>query len=112
VTVTVEIRPIECSTGPAGAPCGGTTLVIGPTFENTPTGFTISGAYSVEVRVTGPLTQLRDLKPGDIKATVSLAGGTAGSRGYPVTVTVPGGLRAEPVANLSVTLVPATGAAQ
>ncbi|MBE0600031.1 MAG: hypothetical protein IH568_01840 [Burkholderiaceae bacterium] len=105
VTVTVEIRPIECSSGPAGAPCGGTTFVVGPTFEGTPAGLTHSGLYSVEVKVTGPLTQLRDLKPGDIKATVSLAGGALGTRGYPVTVTVPGALKAEPVANIQVTLV-------
>lgn len=108
VTVTVEIRPIECATGPAGAPCGGTTFVVGPTFENTPAGLIHSGFYSVEVKITGPLTQLRDLKPGDIKVTVSLAGGATGTRGYPVTVSVPSGLKAEPVPNLQVTLVAAS----
>lgn len=111
VTVTVEIRPIECASGPAGAPCGGTTFVVGPTFENVPAGLTHSGFYSVEVKVTGPLTQIRELKPPDIKVTVSLAGGTAGTRGYPVTVTLPGGLKAEPVPNLQVTLVSAPGGA-
>ncbi|MCL4240432.1 MAG: hypothetical protein KJ048_03675 [Dehalococcoidia bacterium] len=105
VTVTVEIRPIECATGPAGAPCGGTTFVVGPTFEGAPPGLTHSGFYSVEVKITGPLTQLRDLKPGDIKVTVSLAGGATGTRGYPVIVSVPSGLKAEPVPNLQVTLV-------
>jgi YbbR domain-containing protein len=108
VTVTVEIRPIQCSTGPEGAPCGGTTFVVAPTFEGAPTGLTHTGFYSVEVKVTGPLTQLRDLKPGDIKATVSLAGGATGTRGYPVTVSVPSGLKAEPVPNLQVTLIALT----
>jgi hypothetical protein len=59
------------------------------------------------VKITGPLTQLRDLKPADIKATVSLADGAVGTRSYPVTVTVPGALKAEPVANIQVTLVAA-----
>lgn len=113
VTVTIEIRPIECSTGPTGAPCGGATFVVAPTFEGLLTGLTHTGSYSVEVKVTGPLTQLRELRPSDIRATVSLAGGTVGSRQYPVTVTVPSGLRAEPVANLTVTLVATpTGATQ
>lgn len=105
VTVTVEIRPIECSAGPAGAPCGGATFVVGPAFENTPPGLTHAGSYSIEVKVTGPLTQIRDLNPADVKAVVSLAAGAAGTRGYPVTITLPGGLKAEPVANLQVTLV-------
>lgn len=111
VTVTVEIRAIECGTGEAGTPCGGATLVVGPAFENTPAGLTHSGVYSVEVKVSGPLTQIRDLEPGDIKVVVSLAGGTAGTRGYPVTVTLPGGLKAEPVPNLQVTLVSVPGGA-
>ena len=61
--------------------------------------------------MSGPLTQIRDLEPGDIKVVVSLAGGTAGTRGYPVTVTLPDGLKAEPVPNLQVTLVSVPGGA-
>lgn len=105
VTITIEIRPIECAAGPATSPCSGTTYVIGPTFEGTPTGLSHSGFYSVEVTITGPLPQIRTLKPGDIKVTISLTGATAGTRTYPVTVTVPNGLRAESVAPVQVTLV-------
>ena len=104
VTVTVEIRPIECA-GTANAPCSGATYVIGPTFENTPAGLSHSGLYSVAVTITGPLPQLRALKLTDVKVAVSLTGGTAGTRSYPVTVTLPTGLRAEPVDPLQVTLV-------
>lgn len=104
VTVTVEIKPLECS-GVANAPCSGATYVVGPTFENTPAGLSHSGLYSVDVTITGPLPQLRALKLTDVRVTVSLSGGTTGTRSYPVTVTLPAGLRAEPVDPIQVTLV-------
>lgn len=110
VSVTVEIKPIECTSGATG-PCGATTFQVAPEFGPAPPGLRVeAGNYTVPVRITGPLPQILDLKAGDggIRASVALTGGQAGPGSYPVTITVPSGLRAEPVAPLAVTLVPVT----
>ena len=109
IRVTVEIKPIECSMG-TGVPCSGATFIVAPDFGVPPAGlFRDTGTRtSVEVRVTGPLLQIDALKHSDIKATVSLAGGTAGTASYAVTVAPIPGLRIEPVDSVVVTLRPVT----
>lgn len=103
VLVKVEIKPIDCG-DQTSAPCGGTTFMVSPAFDKVPAGMVVDGIYTVQVRVYGPLAQISTLKPGDVKAVVSLAGGAAGTNPYTVTVSLPAGLRADPVDNLMVTL--------
>lgn len=101
VTVKVEIKPIECSVG-TGAPCGAVTFFIAPDVGPPPAGLvrdTSSGAITSDVRVSGPLSVIKDLVPSSLKVTVSLAGGVAGASTYPVVVVPPPGLniKVEPV---------------
>lgn len=103
VVVRVEILPAEC--GGPNSQCEAVTWVVAPRFTDVPAGLAPEPrAYSVEVRVTGSLAQLRALKDGDIRADVSLADGQAGAAGYAVRITGPEGLRfeADPI---TVTLV-------
>ena len=93
VIVRIEIRPVDCdqTTGP----CSGFTFFVPPEFGKPPPGLAVDGVYQVAVRITGPLALLNELKPGVIKASVSLTGGTVGTGIYPVKVTVLPGLTAE-----------------
>lgn len=108
VVVRVEISPLDCGAGQPAAGCEPATLLIAPAFENAPAGLVVDGAVTVQVRVSGPISQVAALKPGDVKATVSLSGASAGTGLYPVRVTVPPGLRAEPVDPVTITLRLAT----
>jgi len=97
VVVRVQIAPVEISA----------TYWIAPAFTELPQGLAIQpgSVMSVPVRVTGPLDQVRGLKPDDLRVTVSLSGAREGPAEYPVRVEGPQGLRfaADPV---RVTLVP------
>jgi YbbR domain-containing protein len=109
VVVRVRIAAIECG-GAQPLQCPSKTFVVGPTFVDLPNGLMVQplSSYGVVVRVSGPLAALNAVRPGDIKATVSLAGGSAGTANYPVVASVPAGsgLRVEAAdAILVVTLV-------
>ena len=108
VVVRVKIEPIDCSSQIAG-PCSSTLAIVAPTFEGYPPGLVLQRGetYAVQVRVAGTFAQLALLKSTDVKATVSLVGGTAGTGTFPVRVTLPPGLQLESAdATLTVTLVP------
>ena len=112
VTVKVEIKPIECSAG-TGAPCGAVTFFIAPDIGPPPAGLVRDGtgaAFTSDVRVSGPLAAIKDLKPSDFKVTVSLAGGVAGTATYQVVVVPPAGLnlKVEPVDPVVIVLKAAT----
>lgn len=109
VTVKVEIKPIECSAG-TGVPCGATTFFVAPDVGVPPVGLVrdTGTLLSVEVRVSGPLAVVSVLRPADIKATVSLATGVAGTATYAVTVAPITGVRIEPVDPIVLTLKPVT----
>jgi YbbR domain-containing protein len=98
VVVRVEVRPIECSALQPG-PCGSMTIGVGPTFSDYPPGLAVDGSYQVQVRVAGPLASLALLKPGDLRATVSLAGLPVGTHTVGAQILLlpssPPGLRAE-----------------
>ncbi|WP_322795998.1 YbbR-like domain-containing protein [Tepidiforma sp.] len=97
VTVTVRFEPILAAAA----------LTVAPEFTGTPVGLARDPARPVfvEVRVTGPADLIAALKPSDIRATVNLAGATAGTAAYPVTVTGPTGITIEAPPTVSVTLV-------
>ena len=104
VIITVSIVPVTCSANQTAAPCGEATFVVAPDLRP-PTGLAVAaGGYSVTVQVSGPLNQVLGLKSSDIKASVDLTGARAGTASYPVTVSVPSGIKAAPVAALSLTL--------
>ena len=106
VVVRVKIEPIDCSSAQAASPCPSMLVAVAPDFVAQPAGLSPRGNYTIQVRVAGQLALLAALKPGDIRVTVSLAGATAGTANYPLTVIVPPGIRvesADPTA--SVTLV-------
>lgn len=108
VVVKVKIEPFEC-TGQGAAPCPAAVVIVAPIFEGSPPGLVVlpGSTYAIQVRVAGPFTQIAALKASDVKASVSLAGGVAGTGAYPVTVTVPPGLKVEGAdTTVSVTLVP------
>jgi YbbR domain-containing protein len=109
VTVIVQVKPIDCAAGTTGAACGTYTIQVAPTAEGQPPGLLISGALRVTVQLTGPLTLLDTIQPGQITAKVSLAGAVAGTSSYPVTVTVPAnlasqGVKAEQPSPIQITL--------
>ena len=109
VTVIVQVKPIECASATAGSACGTFTLQVAPLPEGQPPGLTISGPLRVNVQLTGPLTVLDTVAPGQITAKVQLAGAVAGTANYPVTVTVPAnlasqGVKAEQPAPIQITL--------
>ena len=112
VTVKVEIKPIECSAG-TGAPCGAVTFFLAPDIGPPPAGLvrdTAGGAFTSDVRVSGPLSVIKDLTPSSFKITVSLAGGVAGTATYQVVVVPPTGLniKVEPVDPVVIVLKAAT----
>ncbi|HEY4668613.1 MAG TPA: CdaR family protein [Tepidiformaceae bacterium] len=92
VVVRVRIAAIECG-GTDSPQCPAMTFVVAPTFTDIPEGLIVqpSTSYSVVVRVSGTLQALTAVKPGDIRATVSLAGGSAGQASYPVTASIAAG---------------------
>ncbi|MEO6396882.1 MAG: CdaR family protein [Tepidiformaceae bacterium] len=101
VTVKVEIKPIECSVG-TGVPCGAVTFFIAPDIGPPPAGLvrdTSGAGFTADIRVSGPLSVIKDLLPSAFKVTVSLAGGAVGTATYPVVVVPPPGLniKVEPV---------------
>jgi YbbR domain-containing protein len=107
--VIVQVKPIDCAAGTTGAACGTYTIQVAPTAEGQPPGLLISGALRVTVQLTGPLTLLDTIQPGQITAKVSLAGAVAGTSSYPVTVTVPAnlasqGVKAEQPSPIQITL--------
>ncbi len=97
VTVTVRFEPIEASA----------SLLVAPELQNLPAGLARdpSRPLAVEVRVTGPADVISALKPSDIRAVISLAGATAGSAAYPVSVTGPATLKLEAPTAVTVTLI-------
>lgn len=97
VTVIVQVKPIECGTGTAGAACGTYTIQVAPTPDSQPPGLVISGPLRVNVQLTGPLTVLDSIQPGQITAKVLLGGAVAGTASYPVTVSVPANLASQGV---------------
>lgn len=108
VTIKVKVEAFDC-TGQAAGPCPSMLVVVAPAVENLPAGLMVAPgtAISVQVRVAGPFTQLSELRSGDVKATVSLAGAGGGTGTFPVTVSVPQGLKVEGGdTSISVTLVP------
>jgi len=92
VVVRVRIAAIECG-GTQAPQCPSRTFVVGPTFVDLPAGLIVQPLtnYAVAVRVSGTLQALNALNAGDIRASVSLAGGAAGTASYPVTTSVPAG---------------------
>lgn len=62
------------------------------------------------MRISGPLAAIKDLKPGDLKVSVSLVGGVAGTATYQVVVVAPAGLnlKVEPVDPVVIVLKAAT----
>ncbi len=108
VVVRVKVEPIDCGNQTAG-PCASALAVVAPTFDGYPPGLMVQPGttYAIQVRVTGPFGQMALLRTSEVKATVSLIGGSAGGGTFPVRVTVPAGLQVESAdAVLSVTLVP------
>lgn len=106
VIVTIDIKPIDCDQ--AAGPCASAVFVVAPEIKP-PAGFALdpppnAGGYSVNVRVTGPTTQIGALKPSDIKASVAFTSPTPGTKNYDVKVTVPPGVVADTVDQLSVAL--------
>ncbi len=97
VTVIVQVKPIDCAAGATGTACGTYTIQVAPTPEGQPPGVLITSRLRVDVQLTGPLTVLDAIQPGQITAKVSLAGAVAGTAAYPVTVTVPTGLASQGV---------------
>ncbi len=89
VSIRIEVKPIECAGGPTATPCGAVSVQVAPAFTGLPPGLFVQGTVAVTVQLTGPLAAIQALKPGDVKATVSLAGGAAGPGLFPVTVTLP-----------------------
>lgn len=108
VTIRIEVKPVECTGGPAANPCGSVTVQVAPSFTTSPPGLFVQGSVSISVQLTGPLPALAALKPGDVKVAVSLAGGVAGPGLFPATVTVPSntGIRAEPLDPVAIALGP------
>ncbi|MGD9935089.1 MAG: YbbR-like domain-containing protein [Dehalococcoidia bacterium] len=107
VVIRVDIAPIRCGTSTA-APCESASFWVGVNVTDIPTGFAVQPTrLQTQVRVSGPLATMATLTTADIKATVSLAGATTGAGTYTVAVTVPAGLTAESVDQVTITLVPA-----
>jgi YbbR domain-containing protein len=104
VVVVVDIIPIDCS-DEGETPCGGSTLFLSPSIEDTPAGLVVEPlAASVQVRVSGPLAQLATIKPEDFRAVISLAGAGSGTTQYTAKVTAPAGIRVDAVEPIAVTL--------
>jgi YbbR domain-containing protein len=109
VVVKVTIAPIVCGESGPSTACGGQTFLVAPTFTDVPDGLALSpGVYTAIIVVAGPLSALADLDATDVGALVSLAGGTAGTGTFPVTVTVPAGIQVVGSPQVVVTLVAAT----
>jgi YbbR domain-containing protein len=108
VVVRVRIEPIACDPSQETSLCPSVTWSVGPTFDRPPPGLELTGGpYSVQVTISGAPAQLAALKPGDIRASVSLAGARAGTSSYPVVVTAAPGLTVESAdAFLTVTVAP------
>jgi YbbR domain-containing protein len=88
VTVTVELRPVDCASGGASTPCGGATLIVAPVFDPVPAGFAVDSApSSVQVHVSGSILQLATLKPADVRVTVPMTTARLGSSVDPITIT-------------------------
>jgi YbbR domain-containing protein len=87
VVVRVQITPVEVSA----------VRWLAPDIADVPDGLSLQPGtvLSVPVRITGPLTQVRALKAGDIKATISLSGAKEGFSDYQVSLEGPQGLRLE-----------------
>ncbi|MCK9518234.1 MAG: CdaR family protein [Dehalococcoidia bacterium] len=87
VVVRVQISPIEVTA----------VRWLAPELADMPTGLAVQPGtvLSVPVRVTGPLGQVRGLKIGDIKVTLSLSGAKEGPADYSLRLEGPQGLRLE-----------------
>lgn len=108
VTVRIEVRAIECGTG--NPSCPALSIPVAPGFTGQPAGQFPQGAYSVLVKLAGPLPELNKVDPRTITATVNL-GAPVSSGLFPVNVTLPAaltnaGVRAEQVEPIAVTLGP------
>lgn len=109
VTVIIQVKPIECAGAPAASPCGAVLVQVAPLPENQPPALFVVGTPRLSIQLTGPLTVLDTILPGQIQAKVSLAGAVAGTGSYPVTVTIPAalvsqGVRAEQPTPIQLTL--------
>lgn len=114
VVVRVELRPIECGGSATGAPCGAASFVVAPGFESGGSGLGVEGGpYTVVVRVSGPVTALVQMRPVDVRATVSLVGLTPGVQTVNAIValaaTAPAGVRVESAEPVTIRVVPAVG---
>lgn len=108
VVVRVTIAPITCDGITATAPCQSQTVVVAPTFTDTPAGLVVApGVYTVAVPVYGPLATLATLKASDVTALVSLKDAKAGTGTYSAAVAVPAGVQVEGSPQVVVTLVAA-----
>jgi hypothetical protein len=74
-------------------------IYVAPAFENVPQGLAVEGGpYIAAVRYSGQLASLPQLKPADVRVTVSLTGAGAGT----VTVTPTATLNSSAPANLRI----------
>lgn len=96
VVVKVEIRPATATA----------TLIVAPSVEGTPPAGLVldTGVLTTMVRVSGPVTAINALRPGDIKATFSLTGVGAGTSTLAVKATAPAGITIESADPVQVTL--------
>jgi hypothetical protein len=110
VSVRIEVKPLECTGGPANTPCGSAVLLVGALPEDVPAGLVVlTSPIRVNVVLSGPMPAIETLAVNSVTARVSLAGAVAGPGTFPVTVNIPAnlasqGVRAEPVPPIALTL--------
>ncbi len=106
VRVDVGIEPIQCGGEQGADQCGEVAFYAAVEFVDIPSGLAVSpGAYVARVVLSGPLTGLAALEPGDLSAVASLDGLSAGSHSVEPTVDVDSPLRVEGIDAVAVTLV-------
>lgn len=103
VFIRVDVQPIDCGGAERTASCEAATLLVAPAIDPPlAAGYSLDGPLTVPVKVYGPIAVVGALKPGDIKATISLTG--AGP--YPVKATGPAGVRLEPPEPIPLSQIP------
>ncbi len=106
VEVKVIIEPITCQKVEGGSACPTTVALVAPTFTSVPSGLSMSaGIFMTSVSLEGSPEALANLKAGDITATVSLAGLSAGTHAVTPQVTAPADITVISASDVSVTLV-------
>ncbi|OAI39940.1 hypothetical protein AYO38_01190 [bacterium SCGC AG-212-C10] len=108
VTVRVEVKLIECTPGATTTtPCSSASIAVAPLFVDPPLGLTFeSGNYTAQVHVSGPADRIAQLKPSDIKVTVSLANGLPGTGTFTPVAVAPSGVKVESVEPMTLRLIP------